>query len=298
MAFSKMVATPGKLLENNNTPTQAIESGELLAQKVKQARFASAIKMTTLATALALSSITPQKAQAQSEETLVLVVDSKPIASEEWTGSSALQGFKDDIAESESMTQEEKDKINFAISDVVRMRQAGIEFYGEFLAQFEQLSKEDQYQVALAIDGENGQGGSDMTDEMLNLVRDGRITEKFIQAILEEATINGADEFFELPGFEDTLNDFRINGFNGKDSIGYVIEKAPINGHKIYLVVASIYATIENEAVTAELEAVSAENEAVTAELDAEEERGRDLDRIGAQLDRILGQQDKILGNK
>jgi hypothetical protein len=55
------------------------------------------------------------------------------------------------------MTQEEKDKINFAISDVVRMRQAGIEYYGEFLAQFEQLSKEDQYQVALAIYSENGQ---------------------------------------------------------------------------------------------------------------------------------------------
>jgi len=42
--------------------------------------------------------------------------------------------------------------MNFAISDVFRFRQAGIEFYGEFLTQFEQLPKEDQYQVALAID--------------------------------------------------------------------------------------------------------------------------------------------------
>jgi hypothetical protein len=54
-----------------------------LAKKVKQARFASAIQMTTLATALALSSITPQKTQAQSP---ILIADAGvPDAEQEWT---------------------------------------------------------------------------------------------------------------------------------------------------------------------------------------------------------------------
>lgn len=125
------------------------------------------------------------------------------------------------------------------ISDVSRLRQNGVEYYGPYLEEFSSLSEQDQYEIALLVHWENAQWGPDYSQETIDLVRNLRLPESLIQAILDEAVANGTDEFFEIPGFEETLQELREQWKTQNwDTFARLVEKSPENVAKIYFVYA------------------------------------------------------------
>ncbi|WP_123792858.1 hypothetical protein [Pacificibacter maritimus] len=118
------------------------------------------------------------------------------------------------------------DLCNDDIRRFVEARALGFEFYAPALEQFSNLTASDQLLVMevtqAVVPTDNG------------LEQDLRIPMPLIDAILEEALENGADDFFEIPGFEETLMELRESGDIGARSLGFVAAKAPLGIAKIY----------------------------------------------------------------
>ena len=126
------------------------------------------------------------------------------------------------------------------ISQVSRVRQNGIEYYGPYLEAFNALDEESQYQVALAIYPDNAHGGPDLSSEYIELVRNLRVPQEMIEAILAEATENGADEDWDLPAFEEALFQLREAGDIGANTFWDLISFSPDITSKLYIVVVSL----------------------------------------------------------
>jgi len=252
ISYSKDMLSSQPSLPDNNTAKNSVHN------ELKTPSVFTALASQTKAALLWLALLTPQNSQAQTPDSPQLLAEAD-IATNKSDGT-----FED---------TQLNEKMNFAISDVFRFRQAGIEFYGEFLTQFEQLPKEDQYQVALAIDWENWQWGSDMTDEMLNLVREWRVPLGMIDSMKIEAESNWADtdpDWWEVPAFAEVLMDIRTTWMTESwDSYEEMLQFAPNTISKLYFVFATNLVQSKNEAAIAELEAVTAENEAARAENEA-----------------------------
>ncbi len=188
------------------------------------------IKTQTRATLLALgiTAATTTASSAQEEVRFASVTDSRPTVSEIFA----------DLPQTAEQMQEQAERSS-AISEVFRLRQNGLDFYGPYLEEFSQLTPEDQYLVATAIYPENAQGGPSFPEATLSLIRNLRIPEEMIGAIIEEAKANWADEDWDTPAFQEALEELRLQWNTGAKTLWDIFTYAPETASKIYIVVLS-----------------------------------------------------------
>ena len=153
------------------------------------------------------------------------------------------------------------------ISKVSQQRQDGLEFYGPYLEEFNTLSQQWQYEVALLIYAENSQGWPDYPQDTIDLVQNLRLPESMIEAILGEAEANGADQDWDIPAFREVLIELREAWETASgDTFNDLVSYSPENIAKIYFVYAVNNSILrEQESILREQESIAEYNQAIAA---------------------------------
>ncbi len=252
-----------------NTPKISVEwalwedlsQSEALLQKLIEA-----IKTHTRAAMLALGiSATSVTAQDAGEVQLAVNENPRPTVAEVFSGNPQT---------AEEM--QEKITMQTAISEVSSLRQNGIAFYGPYLKQFAQLSPQDQYLVARAIYPDNAQWGPSLPEEILTLIQNLRVPNEMIEAILAEAKKNGADEEWDIPAFQEALEELRSQWNTGARTLADIFEYSPETTSQIYIVLMSLNA--EQRLVDAQGRLVDAQGRLVDAQWRLVDAQGRLVD--------------------
>ena len=136
-------------------------------------------------------------------------------------------------------------------------RMVGISFYYPALNALSKLSSADQVELMRLVDT-----GTPTTD---GLIMELSVPKFLMKTILNEAQRNGADDFFELPGFDEALGELRTLGDTGTTTLKYLREFAPQSFDNL----AIMAVVVEGERLAVEGEQLAAELEAVTAARDA-----------------------------
>ena len=104
----------------------------------------------------------------------------------------------------------------------------GIAYFGPILRQLSTLPEAEQTAITAQVFTETN--GDNLSEAGIALLCDLRAPEALAAVILQEAEANGADDFFELPGFSEALTTLRETGNIGARMIGYILDKAPQTG--------------------------------------------------------------------
>lgn len=118
---------------------------------------------------------------------------------------------------------------NDDIRRFVEARALGFEYYAPALEQFSNLTASDQVLVMEATNvGTTTEGG---------LEPDLRVPVPLIEAVLAEAAESGADEFWDIPAFEEVLVELRDAGETASgDTFGDLAVQAPTHVDMIFFV--------------------------------------------------------------
>jgi hypothetical protein len=163
----------------------------------------------------------------------------------------------------------------------------GIAYFGPILRQLAALPEAEQTAVTSQVfTATTGEG---LSQTATGLLQDMRAPEALIIAILEEAEANGADDFFELPGYEEALAMVRETGNTGASTLRALVEDAPQAGAML-----PIWQLAEAERT--DLEAERTDLEAARAALEDAQRRlvdQRNATQAGEQVLRQLGLSDE-----
>lgn len=188
------------------------------------------------------------------------------------------------------------------ISELLRMRTNGFEYYAPALQQLSQLTPKGQAFIANAL--VNGIGGPDISDETIKLIQDLRVPESLRIAILEEAKANGADPDWDIPAFDEALQELRTGGNTGAETLGDLFQYAPQKTSRLYIVIVSQALLEENRAAhetlrDAQGRLVDAQGRLVDAQGRLVDVQGRLVDAQGRLLsiDNAIDSADQILNS-
>jgi hypothetical protein len=164
----------------------------------------------------------------------------------------------------------------------------GIAYFGPILRQLSALPEAEQTAITAQVFIETT--GEGLSETATGLLQDMRAPEALIIAILEEAEANGADEFWDIPAYEEALLMVRETGNTGASTLRDLVVHAPQAGAMLPIWQLADAATAERDAATAERDAATAERDAATAERDAATAERDAAIRIAESLGRILNE--------
>ncbi len=237
------------------------------SQKVSSQKLSLSSQLSESVKALLLGALVFSSTPSQAQETGTQSPDSSQLIAE-----ADLRTNKSDATFEDKQLNE---KMNFAIADVSRLRN-WIVMYDEAVKNFSSLSKDDQYNIALAIDPENGQWWQEWAIDFVELTQDLRLPLIWIDWIVNELIEKGIDGY-EVEDIRGALIEFREWSLSNADIVYYFSLLAEYNKWEIASSsFGKIYLILTPE-TREEYEAVTAEQEAVTAEQEAIDEYGNTL---------------------
>lgn len=151
---------------------------------------------------------------------------------------------------------------NPEILDLVEERLPGIEFYLPALQKFSELAVPEQERLLRFI-------SSDFETRDDTLLNELRLPAVLRDAVLAEAQENGADLEWDMPAFEEALEELRTTGDTGAATFEDIVALAPLSTNLIALQVSITRSQGRLEAAQGRLEAVQGRLRSIEAAIES-----------------------------